>query len=171
VATRQTLGWSRTGIICLSAALLLAGCSSTTHPPLRVGGAEGQLCLPGTFPGDLTYGFEEVANTGPEPVVITSVDLVDPDALQLVEARLVPIRDRTLVGVFPTWPSDSMRGADAGVAAESAVIPPGATTNLVLHLRAIAQRGGMARIRLTARVDHETTTAEGSTSLRFAPTC
>ncbi|MEV7390962.1 hypothetical protein [Streptomyces sp. NPDC091215] len=100
---------------CLSALVMatalnaVLGCSgsATAGGPLdgpdweKVG--SGQVCMPAKPGATLTFGGDELHNYGHKDVVVDKVSLLEPKALRLVDAVVLPTRN-TFVGYSSHYP-------------------------------------------------------------------
>lgn len=137
------------GGLAFGLALLLAGCGSdgpAANGPFGTGGGTGEVCAWTTAGNVLTYGVEDLRNSG-GTATINKIALVDPRHLRVVSAWAVPITGTNLLGVFRGEPPSGYGGGAplaAGIQwtqrqpANGAVIPHSRghdVTNLVLVLK------------------------------------
>lgn len=104
--------------ILLALAGVLGGCSGKDQPspdpvstsgPMAFGTDKNSLCLPApTGKTDFSYAMDALTNTGQRELKVTGIELVDAENLHLVEADVVTMRDRPLLGGWPMWPPNSI---------------------------------------------------------------
>ncbi|WP_182378702.1 hypothetical protein [Nocardioides sp. WS12] len=105
-------------------------------------------------------GFNVVTNAGDKPAAVTDISLLDPVALTLKEAWLVPMNGAA-VGDHSTFPPPEQIITAAELAWDHREPIPGATAargvryNLVLHLDSGSTQPSASGIRLTYEVDGE----------------
>jgi len=152
--------------------LVMAGCSGEVrrgNGPLQMGGDGGELCIPFGTGRDLTYGDDALRNSSPVPVTIESLSLFRPHDVRLVDARLLPIENTTLIGSWSQWPPvnpEATRVWSKGVKAQGAhVARSQGDLNLVLHLVATSRDAGFEAVHVKYSIGTRTFVA--STSIRF----
>ncbi len=165
-----------TGMVAVVA--LSASCSHQVTAgagPLQMGGDSGELCMQADGARDLTFGFDAVSNSSPEPVTLGSVSLVDARGLRLVAARIFPVEHTTTIGVWARWPPVNAEATAVwarGVEARGArVLQRDGDRNLVLHLVATSDEAGFDAVRVRYRVGNREFVGRTSTRFRVKPSC
>lgn len=178
---------------------LLSGCagvalgSSDTsraeaHPPARphagpleTGAPNRTSCLEvRRRTTELTYGFENIRNTGYAPTEITGIDLVRPHGLEVTGAVVVPLQDSAVLGNYATWPPPAHRlGGGIGWSNRAPALRYALPTtpdtdqgyNLVLHLRRTGRPSAFAGIEVTYQVGDLVYHRRSHTTFTAARTC
>jgi hypothetical protein len=156
----------------------VAGCSGpapAANGPLEIGGDPGRLCIPLGKGRDLTYGFDAIRNSGPVPLEVQTVSLVQPHDLRLVEAFLLPIEGRPAIGATAVWPPTN---ADAvavwgrrAKAVGAQISKADGNVNLALHLAATSDEASFEAVRVRYRVGNREFVGRTSTRFRVKPSC
>lgn len=134
---------ARTLLGALSAAALLAACSSDPVGPLGSGGVKGAQCSLARIGVPITMGIYELHNTGTSTVTVQNVTLPGASGLTMTKAWLVPIGQTSgggTIDVGAGWPyPPSFTALVRAVWAQrrpavGAAIKPGQDLNLVFGL-------------------------------------
>lgn len=133
-------------LLALAAAGLTACGSSDSTGPLGNGGATGQICNAKYTGEPVTWGNQEVTNSGKMAAVIESVTLNDAAAMKLLAAYVVRVKNGTaLYGERYGYPSATAVAGVSGIfwssfrRAEGATVPPARgkdVVNVLLVLQA-----------------------------------
>ena len=129
--------------------------------------------MPGTAGGHYSMGYEVLRNPAEETARLTEVALVGAENVQLVEAVVMDIVDRTTVGL-QEWPPGTVEGTQewsARVASDGAIVPPGDEKSLVLHLRPSTVPASLAAVRIRYELDGKDYEYETATSLQIKDKC
>lgn len=126
----------------LSAAALLAACSSSDPGPFGAGGTPGSACLAFAQGQPVVAGIYVLDNTGTEAATVNSVTLSNAHGLTMTKAWLVPVggsgNGHLLVGAGWPYPPSFTKLVRSVWAqrrpADGATIQPGHTLNLVFGL-------------------------------------
>lgn len=139
----------RWGLACgLALIAACSGANAINTGPFSAGGPIGdrnEVCAPVSRGGVLTYGLDSFTNSSSGPATIERVALTGPHNLQVLAAYAVPLTGTYGYGVRRGAPP--ARHLPAGVhwaqrqRADGAVIPPGASTILVLVLKPAGTKG------------------------------
>lgn len=118
---------------------LVAACSGVTSGPLDQGNDSGSLCAPVASDGSVTVGLETLVNSANEPVMISSVRMVESSGMSIIESRIVTFpegwnRRPALVGVVSGYPPEDTEEWSSAVPAADSKIPPAGTTNDLFNL-------------------------------------
>lgn len=144
----------------LTAILLLVGaCEGAvdTDGPLTFGGDSGTACLLLNEGRRFTIGGEVTLNTGTKPVTITSVTLVEPKDVTILETVIVPAPTPNESGVYVaigfwnSYPPDGAKDTHEWKArqpAEGAQIPAGEERELIVGLTALGSVGTATAIEI-----------------------
>lgn len=145
----------------LGAVLALPSCGDDS----RAAGAAGALgggggavttCVPVAGTGPVVAADEALRNESTRAVTVDAVRLVDPEGLTLLDASLLPVRDRTLIGTSALPPASPVWAERRD--AVGAVLAPGETWNLALTLERDGGRGRLADVEVAYTVGGSSST-------------
>lgn len=144
---------------------------SSVGPAVRLGGAQGSLCMPASASGNYTYALDAIENTSTAAVTIERVTLVGAKDVDLVESYVAPIVNNTLIGVQPNWPpTDPAPQAFRDRAELPSDLPAMQMRNLVIHLRA-GEPSEIKAVEVTYQQGGARKKVRNSTALTIKATC
>ena len=118
------------GIGAVAALAILAGCAPVAGA-MNMGGGDAWVCAPVSDGAEVLIGDHLVAPSDRE-VIVTAIDLVDPDGLTLVDSWLLPEGEGAIGAMlYPPPDSPSWR---ARVDPEGARLAPASAWNVVVLL-------------------------------------
>ena len=132
----------------VAAALALGGCSDGNGPAISAGPLGADIgpgssleCVPAAAAGQYTVGLRVLSNPARQDAVLSSVQVLGADGLELVEAVVLPVQ-RMATGSQASWPPaavEPQRWAQA-VPLDGARVPAGSHlgTEVVAHVSATA---------------------------------
>jgi hypothetical protein len=152
----------RSGVVALAAATLLGACSGEV-PPGPLTGTDGHAwAIEAKMGKPFTDGFNVLELSGDQDAVITSVELVDAEGMEIVGAEIAgPDRGYGAVQHFKGFPPNDYAPLDPGaiVSAEGATLSPGGSVGgyeLLIGIRPV-KSGFLERkgVRVNYTVDGE----------------
>ena len=164
--------WTAATAVLVMAALTSCGDGSRSEGALG-GDDPGAVrqCTPIAGSSPVVFAGETLENESTRPLTLDEVRLVEPDGLTLVDASLLPIENRTLVGTValppssPAWPERRE--------AVGAELAPGETWNLALTLDRDQEPASFSDIEVAYTVGGDSSTHRLRYALTVvaAPTC
>jgi hypothetical protein len=142
----------------------LASCGRETDPgSLGATGGGASLCTRIAGDSTLVFGNEVLRNEDDRRIQLESVRLVEPTALTLAEAWLLPVENNTLLGTQPL-PVDNNVWQERKPA-RGAQLEPGQVMNLALVLDRDASRAEFSDVEVTYELEGSSYTHRLSHSL------